>query len=69
MEVVGVPGGMVVGEETTLLRAIENKRAQPDQRPPYPARDGLWGRPTIVNNVETLALVPWIVINGAAKFS
>src|SRR5688500_3576961 len=69
LEVVGVPGGMVVGEETTLLRAIENKRAQPDQRPPYPARDGLWGRPTIVNNVETLALVPWIVANGGAKFA
>lgn len=69
VEVVGVPGGMVVGEETTLIRAIENKRAQPDQRPPYPARDGLWGRPTVVNNVETLALVPWIVANGAAKFA
>ena len=69
VEVVGVPGGMVVGEETTLMRAIENKRAQPDQRPPYPARDGLWGRPTVVNNVETLCLVPWIVANGAAKFA
>ena len=68
VEVVGVPGGMVVGEETTLLRAIENKRAQPDQRPPYPARDGLWGRPTVVNNIETLALVPWIVASGAAAF-
>ena len=40
------PGGFVVGEETVLLRAIENKRAQPDQRPPYPSRAGLWGRPT-----------------------
>ena len=69
VEVVGVPGGMVVGEETTLMRAIENKRAQPDQRPPYPARDGLWGRPTVVNNVETLCLVPWIVANGANSFA
>ena len=69
VEVVGVPGGMVVGEETTLIRAIENKRAQPDQRPPYPARDGLWGRPTVVNNVETLALVAWIVANGASAFA
>jgi NADH:ubiquinone oxidoreductase subunit F (NADH-binding) len=69
IEVVAVPGGLVVGEETTLIRAIENKRAQPDQRPPYPARDGVWGRPTVVNNVETLSLVPWIVNNGAADFA
>jgi NADH:ubiquinone oxidoreductase subunit F (NADH-binding) len=69
VDVVAVPGGMVVGEETTLLRALENKRAQPDQRPPYPARDGLWGRPTVVNNVETLACVPWIMANGAKAFA
>ena len=68
VEVLAIPGGMVVGEETVLLRAIENKRAQPDQRPPYPSRRGLWDRPTVVNNVETLALVPWIVANGAAMF-
>jgi NADH-quinone oxidoreductase subunit F len=68
VEVVAVPGGFVVGEETTLLRAIENKRAQPDQRPPYPAQRGLWGRPTAVNNVETLAAVPWIAANGAQAF-
>jgi len=69
VEVVPLPGGLVVGEETTLIRAIENKRAQPDQRPPYPAHDGVWGRPTVVNNVETLSLVPWIVNNGAAAFA
>ncbi|HWH24157.1 MAG TPA: NADH-ubiquinone oxidoreductase-F iron-sulfur binding region domain-containing protein [Candidatus Limnocylindria bacterium] len=69
IEVVAVPGGFVVGEETTLLRAIENKRAQPDQRPPYPAGKGLWGQPTVVNNVETLAAVSWIVANGAAAFA
>jgi NADH-quinone oxidoreductase subunit F len=69
VEVVGVPGGMVVGEETTLMRALENKRAQPDQRPPYPSRRGLWGRPTVVNNVETLSLVPWIVNNGSSAFA
>jgi NADH:ubiquinone oxidoreductase subunit F (NADH-binding) len=68
VEVVPVPGGFVVGEETTLLRALENKRAQPDQRPPYPAASGLWGRPTVVNNVETLAHVPWIAANGAPAF-
>ena len=69
IEVIAVEGGMVVGEETTLLRAIQNKRAQPDQRPPYPSTRGLWGRPTVVNNVETLSLVPWIVSNGAAAFA
>jgi NADH:ubiquinone oxidoreductase subunit F (NADH-binding) len=69
VDVVAVPGGMVVGEETTLLRALENKRAQPDQRPPYPSSNGLWGRPTVVNNVETLACVPWIVANGAKAFA
>ena len=69
VEVVGVPGGMVVGEETVLLRALQNKRAQPDQRPPYPSQSGLWGRPTVVNNVETLSLVPWIVANGSSAFA
>jgi NADH:ubiquinone oxidoreductase subunit F (NADH-binding) len=69
IEVVAVSGGFVVGEETVLLRAIENKRAQPDQRPPYPSRRGLWDRPTVVNNVETLACVPWIMANGAAAFA
>jgi NADH-quinone oxidoreductase subunit F len=68
IEVVGVAGGYVVGEETVLLRAIENKRAQPDQRPPYPPTRGLMDKPTVVNNVETLAAVPWIVANGATAF-
>jgi NADH:ubiquinone oxidoreductase subunit F (NADH-binding) len=58
-------GSFVVGEETVLLRALEDRRAQPDQRPPYPTERGLWGKPTVVNNVETLAAVPWIVANGA----
>jgi NADH-quinone oxidoreductase subunit F len=69
VEVLAIPGGAVVGEETVLINAIENKRAQPDQRPPYPSERGLWGRPTVVNNVETLALVPWIVANGARAFA
>lgn len=69
IEVVALPGGMVVGEETVLMRAIQNKRAQPDQRPPYPTEKGLYGRPTVVNNVETLAHVPWIVANGAKAFA
>ncbi|HET7676321.1 MAG TPA: NADH-ubiquinone oxidoreductase-F iron-sulfur binding region domain-containing protein [Candidatus Limnocylindrales bacterium] len=61
-------GAFVLGEETVLLRALEGKRAMPDQRPPYPATAGLWGEPTLVNNVETLAAVPWIVANGAEAY-
>jgi NADH:ubiquinone oxidoreductase subunit F (NADH-binding) len=59
----------VTGEETVLLRALEERRAQPDQRPPYPAVRGLWDRPTVVNNVQTLAAVPWIVSNGADAYA
>ena len=69
VEVRELRGSFVVGEETVLLRALENKRAQPDQRPPYPTERGLWGGPRVVNNVETLAAVPWIVANGAAAFA
>ncbi len=69
VEVREIQGANVLGEETVLLRAIEDKRAQPDQRPPYPAEKGLWDKPTVVNNVETLAAVPWILGNGAEAFS
>ena len=68
IEVREVSGSFVVGEETVLLRALESRRAQPDQRPPYPSREGLWGKPTVVNNVKTLAAVPWIVSNGAGAY-
>jgi NADH:ubiquinone oxidoreductase subunit F (NADH-binding) len=64
-----IAGSLVTGEETVLLRALEDRRAQPDQRPPYPAVKGLWGRPTVVNNVQTLAAVPWIVANGADAYA
>jgi NADH-quinone oxidoreductase subunit F len=69
IEVREVTGTFVVGEETVLLRALEGRRAQPDQRPPFPSRVGLWGKPTVVNNVKTLAAVPWIVANGAGAFA
>ncbi len=69
VEVREVSGSFVVGEETVLLRALESRRAQPDQRPPYPSRAGLWGRPTVVNNVKTLAAVPWIVSHGAGAYA
>jgi NADH:ubiquinone oxidoreductase subunit F (NADH-binding) len=64
-----VQGAFVLGEETVLLRQLEGKRAQPDQRPPYPAERGLWDEPTVVNNVETLAAIPWIVTNGADAYA
>ena len=59
----------MVGGETVLLRALEDRRAQPDQRPPYPSRSGLWGAPTLVHNVKTLAAVPWIVTHGAGAYA
>ncbi len=62
-------GAFVSGEETALLRSIEGKRGQPQPRPPYPSASGLWGEPTLVNNTETLANVPPIVLNGARWFS
>jgi NADH-quinone oxidoreductase subunit F len=69
VEVEELTGGLVVGEETVLLRALEQRRAQPDQRPPYPSRSGLFGRPTLVDNVRTLAAVPWIVAHGAGAYA
>ena len=62
-------GAFVCGEETALLASIEGDRGMPRLRPPYPADSGLWGKPTLVNNVETYALVPWILRHGAARFS
>jgi len=62
-------GAFVCGEETALLASIEGKRGMPRLRPPYPAESGLWDKPTLVNNVETYALVPWIVRNGADEFA
>ena len=58
----------VCGEETALLNSIEGQRGMPRPRPPFPAVKGLWQSPTIVNNVETLATVPYILREGAAKF-
>ncbi|HEY7297987.1 MAG TPA: NADH-quinone oxidoreductase subunit NuoF [Xanthobacteraceae bacterium] len=61
-------GRYICGEETALLTALEGKRAIPRAKPPYPQTSGLWGKPTVVNNVETLANVPHIVNRGAAWF-
>ena len=62
-------GAFVCGEETALLASIEGKRGMPTPRPPFPAVKGLWGRPTVINNVETLANVPVIILKGAEWFS
>ena len=63
-----VEGAYMLGEETVLLKALEGRRGQPEQRPPYPAERGLLGRPTVVQNVQTLALAAWIMHEGAAAF-
>jgi len=62
-------GAYVCGEETALLASIEGNRGQPRPRPPYPAEMGLWGRPTLLNNVETFANVPAIIARGADWFA
>ena len=62
-------GAFVSGEETALLASIEGRRSMPRYRPPYPAQRGLWDLPTVLNNVETYANVPWIVRQSAAAFA
>ncbi|MBT3192801.1 MAG: 4Fe-4S binding protein [Verrucomicrobia bacterium] len=61
-------GAFVCGEETALLAAIEGHRGTPRIRPPYPSEHGLYGEPTLINNVETFAAVPWIMRHGASHF-
>jgi bidirectional [NiFe] hydrogenase diaphorase subunit len=62
-------GAFVCGEETALIASVEGKRGQPRPRPPFPAESGLWGRPTLINNVETYANVPPIIKNGSAWYA
>jgi NADH:ubiquinone oxidoreductase subunit F (NADH-binding) len=61
-------GAYICGEETALIESIEGKRGEPRARPPYPTTHGLWGKPTLINNVETLANVPPIIHNGGAWY-
>lgn len=61
-------GAFVCGEETALMSSIEGKRGMPNPKPPFPAQSGLFGKPTIINNVETLASVPGIIKNGALEY-
>lgn len=62
-------GSSMIGEETVLMKALAGKRGQPEQTPPYPSEIGYLGKPTAVNNVATLAAVPWILTNGAEAFA
>ena len=62
-------GAFVCGEETALIASIEGRRGMPRPRPPYPAQSGLWGYPTLINNVETWANIPIVILNGAEWFS
>jgi NADH:ubiquinone oxidoreductase subunit F (NADH-binding)/NADH:ubiquinone oxidoreductase subunit E len=62
------PGGYILGEETALLEALEGKRGEPRNKPPYPVTHGLFGKPTVINNVETYAFVPAILTEGAERW-
>jgi NADH:ubiquinone oxidoreductase subunit F (NADH-binding) len=62
-------GAFVCGEETALIASIEGKRGQPRPKPPFPAQKGLWGKPTLINNVETFANVRHIILNGSSWFA
>ncbi|UCC73595.1 MAG: NAD(P)H-dependent oxidoreductase subunit E [Gemmatimonadota bacterium] len=65
IEIFVSPGGYILGEETALLEALEDRRGEPRNKPPYPGQKGLRGQPTVINNVETLAMVPAILRYGA----
>ncbi|GAA1496091.1 NADH-ubiquinone oxidoreductase-F iron-sulfur binding region domain-containing protein [Paeniglutamicibacter kerguelensis] len=69
IDVVEGAGSYISGEETALLSGLEGLRAVPRPRPPYPTEHGLHGRPTVVNNVETLGAIPWIMQHGGAAYS
>ncbi|MFB0516109.1 MAG: FAD-dependent oxidoreductase [Candidatus Neomarinimicrobiota bacterium] len=69
IDIVRGAGAFVCGEETALIRSIEGRTGEPRQRPPYPIEKGLWGKPTCINNVETLANVPVIISKGADEYA
>jgi NADH:ubiquinone oxidoreductase subunit F (NADH-binding)/NADH:ubiquinone oxidoreductase subunit E len=68
-EIFESPGGYICGEETALLEALEDKRAEPRNKPPFPGSHGLFGKPTLINNVETFAMVPGILLRGGTWWS
>ncbi|MCY3544423.1 MAG: SLBB domain-containing protein [Chloroflexi bacterium] len=69
MRIMRGAGGYVCGDETTLLNTMEGQRREPRQRPPFPTEAGLWGMPTVINNAETLASVPFILTDGVEAFA
>lgn len=69
LEIFTSPGGYICGEETALLEVLEDKRAQPRDKPPFPGTAGLFGKPTLINNVETFALIPAVLKKGASWFT
>ena len=69
LKIIAGAGAFVCGEETALMASIQGRRGMPRLRPPYPAQSGLWNKPTLIGNVETYAVVPWIIRNGAAAFA
>jgi NADH-quinone oxidoreductase subunit F len=68
-KIIKAQGAYICGEETALLSSIEGQRPEVRVRPPYPTQHGLFNKPTVVNNVETLACIPWVVENGGAAFA
>lgn len=68
-KLIAAQGAYICGEETALLSSIEGQRPEVRVRPPYPVQQGLFNKPTVVNNVETLACIPWIIENGGAAFA
>jgi NADH-quinone oxidoreductase subunit F len=66
VEIVLGAGAFVCGEETALIASVEGRRGMPRRRPPYPVTEGLYGKPTLINNVETLANIPWIIAHGGS---
>jgi NADH-quinone oxidoreductase subunit F len=69
IDIIEGAGAFISGEETALMRAIEGKRSWPETRPPYPSESGLYGKPTLINNVKTLATIPFIISSGGHQFS
>src|SRR5690606_4144514 len=62
-------GAYICGEETALIESLEGKRGNPRMKPPFPAVSGLWAEPTVVNNVESISNVPWIILNSGDEYA
>ena len=69
IEIFSGAGAYICGEETALINSIEGNRGEPKLRPPFPTEMGLFGKPTAVNNAETISNIPWIILNGGKKYS